>query len=450
MIRFWWLALRNLGRNRKRNLATGSAIAFGFAGILLLSAYAYRAANYLRVYTVYVVHTGHLAVFARNGFDKFAFEPAKFSLGPVEQKFLESTLTSMSGVERFEKQIRGQGLIGNGCVSFPFVANGYEPKVDKALREHPQVKEWMPKFRGLLEGRGLWNYDESLGAILLTRGLAKALGKTRMHDEFPKDAPISLPNCSNHKESAKNDANVQLLSGAWAGNLSAVDAEVVGIFTTGVQETDTSGITSSVSHLQRLFDTEGVTQYAVWLKNPSRILEAEAELKQKLSAAGGKFEILRWNEERLSPYYVGTVDFLDTLIMAGGLVLALIIALSVLNSATMTILERSQEIGMYRSMGFRIRHLRLLYVQESLLLSLLALLAGAALGGATIRLVNSAEILYHPPGVAGGLHLVLILPWGQALVAGTLILLLVVLATLFAVSSRLRFRPADLLGGTLR
>jgi len=124
--------------------------------------------------------------------------------------------------------------------------------------------------------------------------------------------------------------------------------------------------------------------------------------------------------------------------------------LSVLNSATMTVLERSQEVGMYRSMGFRRRHIRQLYVQESLLLSFFSLLCGGILGIVAIRLINAADILYHPPGVAGGLYLILVLPAGQAIGAGTFILLLALLATLFAVSTRLRQTPADLLGGTLR
>jgi hypothetical protein len=84
-VTFWRLALRNLGRNRKRNLATGSAIAFGFAGILLLAAYGYRARNYIRVYTIYVVHTGHLAIFAPGGFENFAFRPGRYSLSREDQ-----------------------------------------------------------------------------------------------------------------------------------------------------------------------------------------------------------------------------------------------------------------------------------------------------------------------------------------------------------------------------
>ncbi|MGZ3654589.1 MAG: ABC transporter permease [Bdellovibrionota bacterium] len=445
---FWLLALRNLGRNRKRNLATGSAIAFGFAGILLLAGYSYRGTNYIRTYTVYVIHTGHLAIFAPNGFEQFPYKPAKFSLTKEAQDKVIAALAAEPEVERFEKQIRGQGLIGNGCVSLPFVAQGFDPAADREMRVHPQVKEWMPKFQYLLSGSGLWAYPESMSPVLLSKGLSLSLGKVKMHGDFPPEgAPITVPDCANPREQAAKDANVQLLSGAWAGNVSAADGEVVGTFTTGVQETDSSSIIAPTSLLQKLFDTDHVTEIAVWLKHPEKIKEVRASLEAKLA---GSAEILNWDEERLSPFYRGTVDFLHTLVLAGALVMCAIIALSVLNSATMTILERSQEIGMYRSMGFRRSQVRLLYVQESLWLSIISLAAGTALGLAAIRLINDAEILYHPPGVSGGLTLVLILPWAQTAWTAALILFLVCLATYFAVTNRLRPTPADLLGGTLR
>ena len=258
---FWMLALRNLGRNTKRNLATGSAIAFGFAGILLLCAYAYRAKNYIGVYTIYGIHTGHLAVYARGGFERFGFEPGRFSLSPAQQEKVLSVLKNEPSVEIFERQIRGQGLIGNGCISLPFQAQGYEPEVDRALRSHPEVKNWMPHFNYLLAGQGMWRYPASVNPILLSKGLALALGKSRLYDEIGS-APPSAPDCSNPREQGSRDSNVQLLAGAWAGTLSAADGEVVGLYTTGFQETENSGILAPVSFLQKLFDTDRIAELA--------------------------------------------------------------------------------------------------------------------------------------------------------------------------------------------
>jgi len=44
----WRLALRNLARNKRRNFATGMAIALGFAALLALGGYVNRVEKYLR------------------------------------------------------------------------------------------------------------------------------------------------------------------------------------------------------------------------------------------------------------------------------------------------------------------------------------------------------------------------------------------------------------------
>ena len=123
----WKFALRNLSRNRRRNYATGSAVALGFAGLIMLSGYVYRADNYLRIYTLYSARTGHLMIYKKGGFEKYAFRPKEFSLTPDEQLKIEEILKRIPGVDAFGPQIHGTGLIGNGCTSLPIMAKGILP-----------------------------------------------------------------------------------------------------------------------------------------------------------------------------------------------------------------------------------------------------------------------------------------------------------------------------------
>jgi putative ABC transport system permease protein len=451
MKQFWLLSFKNLRRNLKRNLATGSAIAFGFCGILLLQAYAYRVSNFLRAHTVYGVHTGHLVIFAEDGFDKFRYKPRQYSLTPEDQAFVAGVLRAEPEVENFEKQINGQGLVGNGCVSLPFIAQGYEPAVDLALRNHPQVKEWLPGQKSIKTGQGLAESNSGDG-VLLSVGLSRALGKTTVKSELPAGAKVTMVDCNapNVAEQLKRDSNVQLLSGTWRGNVSAVDGDVIGTYATGFQEADNAAVIADVNLLQKLFDTQNAGRMAVWIKDLEKVKQVAASLKSKFAAAGKKYEIVFWDEERLSPFYFGTVQFLDTMVTFVGFILAAVITLSVLNSTTMTIMERSQEIGMYRAMGFRRLHIRVLYLQEALWLSLLSLFSGSLLGGVIILIVNGAHILYRPPGISGGMILRLVLNPRSSIISAVLILVLVLIATFVAVSSRLRQKPADLLGGALR
>lgn len=450
MIRYWGLSLRNLRRNVKRNLATGSAIAFGFAGILLVGGYSYRVANYLRVYTVYVSHTGHLSVFAADGLRKFQDKPRRHSLTPNDQERIEKILREDGNVDFFERQLRGTGLVGNGCASLPFLAQGVDPSIDRKLREHPELSRWMPTLQLITQGRGIWNYPEELGAALLSGGLSRALGKTRVHDEIPAQpgplvpVPCDLPDA---RSRFSEDANVQLLSGTWNGGMGAVDAEVTGLFTTGFQEGDSMALITSVSRLQKLYDTDNIRNYSIWLKDPSRINETVRRFEAKFAAGGGNYEIIRWDDSRLSPYYFGTVQFLSSLVAFVTLVLAVVIGLSVLNSTTMTVLERSDEIGMYRAFGFRRSQVRAIYLLETLWLCVIGTITGTVIGLAGIGLINSAKIIYHPPGVAGGLQLLLVPDPAFSVAAAAGILVVTLAASYSAAIGRLRLRVADLLGG---
>jgi len=452
MIRFIRLSLRNLARNKKRNLATGSAIALGFAGILMLGGYSYRAENFLRVHTVYVAHTGHLAIFAPEGLRKFQDKPKRHSLSPDDQREIERVLTAESNVEFFEPQLRGSGLVGNGCASFPFLAQGVDPALDRKIRNHPEMTRWLPKRRLVTRGAGLGDYPADLGAVLLSVGLARALGKTKVHDDFPPGTPPAAISCdaAASRERFAADASVQLLSGSWSGGIGAVDGEVTGLFSTGFDQTDQLALISSVSRLQQLYDTPNVERYAVWLKDPARIGETIARIDARLSGAGVKFELVRWDEARLSPYFSGTMQFIRALVGFMSAVLGTVIGFSVLNSTSITILERSDEIGMYRAFGFRRRQVLGLYLQESLWLCLASLGAGAAIGVWVVGLINRAGIIYHPPGIAGGLNLQLVPDPVFTAVAALVILLLTIAATYGAATGRLRLGVADLLGGSKR
>src|SRR5690606_245583 len=129
------------------------------------------------------------------------------------------------------------------------------------LRAHPEVKEWTPRIAHYTGGRGISEYPPDLGAIAITSGLARLLAKQKVHDEFPPDAPINIVDClaPDAKEKIGADSNVQLVAGSWTGMMAALDGEIVATYTTGVTETNNTGIVTSLEHLQKLYDTQNIT-----------------------------------------------------------------------------------------------------------------------------------------------------------------------------------------------
>jgi putative ABC transport system permease protein len=232
--------------------------------------------------------------------------------------------------------------------------------------------------------------------------------------------------------------------------MSALDGEVVADFNTGVTETNNSAVLTSLAHLQKLYETPNVTFWSVWLKDPRRLGADLKELKRRLKDAGLIADLYPWMDEAVAPFYTGTMQFLYTMVTFITVVLATVIIFSIFNAATITVIERSAEIGMMRALGFTRRHIRQLFVMEMLALATVSIIAGGAIGAAGIYAVNHADIHFNPPGVAGGM--ILLLEPNAAIIgaAAGLIFALAVITTLIAVRNVAKRKIAVLIMGTQR
>jgi putative ABC transport system permease protein len=102
------------------------------------------------------------------------------------------------------------------------------------------------------------------------------------------------------------------------------------------------------------------------------------------------------------------------------------------------VLERTREIGMFRALGFTRRQMLGLFLREAAALTVLALGAGALLGGAVAAAVNAANIRFEPPGISGDMQLLVTPTAGLCLGLVAILLPLSLLVTLRAVRRRTR------------
>jgi putative ABC transport system permease protein len=89
---------------------------------------------------------------------------------------------------------------------------------------------------------------------------------------------------------------------------------------------------------------------------------------------------------------------------------------------TMSVIERSQEMGTLRALGFRQKDITRMFAMEGLLLALLCLPAGLLIAYLTRSLVNANDILFEVPGVSTRLKMTLMIDPFHCLVAGSLLL----------------------------
>lgn len=450
MHRAWRTAARNLYRNRRRNLATAVAIALGSAAMVLLGGYAIRVERFLRANTVYLQRVGHLVVYPAGGLEGALAQPAKYALPPEAQQLAVDEIQKLPQVEFVMRQLRGMGLAGNGCKTLPFAALGVEPELDARVLQHPEVLAATPELGCPLAGKNLSEYPGLDGATGLSAGLFRLLGKKKVHDQLDRAVGVVVPDCSSPelKKALAADANVQLAGLSWAGGLSAVDAEVVQVFHTPLAQTEDGTVLTSLATLQRLYDTDSVTSLAVFLKDARDVRELAGLIKSRLGARGLSVDVYPFDDTRVGPYYAGTIPMINALVTFIGLLVVSVVVLSVLNAMTLTVLERTREMGTFRALGFTRRQLLGLFLREAALLSLLAVAAGLVLGVAVAYAVNAANVRFSPPGMPGTIQLVVTpTPLWCAAVALMLIPLAAV-GTWIAVRRRVREPVVSLLSSS--
>lgn len=436
----WRIAVRNLARNRRRNLVTASAIAIGYAGIVVLGGYANRVEALLRTTSVYLQHGGHLAVYARGGLERAESKPSAYALAPEQASRIEEVLRADARVELTGRYLTGGGLAGNGCGTMPYRAFGLDMEAERRIASHPEVLRWAPDLVRPRAGRAIAEVDPALAPVTLGVRLARSLGKEAAAADAPPAGDLAPLDCDapDLRARLRADPFVQLAARTHDGSFGATDAWVVGIYQAGTTEADKSAVAAPLEVLQRVYDTDRVSYVAAYLRDARDAAAVARDASGRLAAAGLEVSLYRFDDAKVNPYYVGTVGFIDALVSFIGLVVATVVALSVLNAMTLAILERTRELGTFRALGFTRRQLLGLFLREAIALAAISLAAGLGLGLAVAAAVNAAGVEFEPPGVGGRIPLLLV-PTPAVCVAGALLLAALALAaTFFAVRRRVR------------
>ena len=444
----WSFAVKNLARNIKRNIATASAIALGFGGFLMLSGFYNWSFSLIDAFFVYGYPLGHVSIFHHDGKDRSIADPKHYALTLEDQKLLVNAIGTDPDVEVHGGKLIRSGLINNGCDSFPFVAMGMDPQLFNHLRNHPNAVELFGSVRLPLKGRSLTEYPPDIGAIAVAPGLFRAMKKSKVYDDYPAHSAISgLIDCSSKKPTdlMDDEPGVQLISSSVLGTISVVDAQLAAVYYSSFSETENTAVVAPLTLLQQLFRDDHVSYYMLWLSHPQHIDEVIARLKQSLGQDASRFDIFRFNDPSFSKFYTGQRRFTAVLLTFLGIIMTLLVGLSIFNSSTITVIERSREWGMMRAVGFRHDQIASLFVREYLMLSLIAMAFGALAAASAVYFINRAQIPYVPPGIGIPITL-MILPSVRGVTACiALVMMITTLATFGALRSIRKHRIITLL-----
>jgi len=444
------IAFRNMLRNLRRSLMTGSAVAAGALALLLFGGFA--AYIFAGLETNNVQRIGHLTVFRAGYFLLGAGNPAAYGIehyrdvialierDPVVGPMINVITPTQSLV----------GIAGNfsGSVeaSKTFLGTGLIPSNRERMRQWDEFRA----SAGYVPDRRMSDEDPSRGEIGV--GLARVLGlcgplglhgcpalpaARSFSGETTGAAQRDLTDLAARDLAAGAQGSnptpqIDLLAATAGGAPNVVQLAVGGAEPQGVKELDDNFVAMPLGLAQQLVYGRGehkATGIVLQLHRSEDLPAARARLTTLFRQKHLDLEVRDFGE--LSPFYGQVKNMFSAIFLFIALVMGVIVLFAVVNTMTMNVMERTNEIGTIRALGVRRAGIRSQFTVEGVLIGAIGATVGAVLALAIAALVNHAGLTWIPPGNATAVPLRLDVA-GRAALVGEAWLGLAIVTTLAA------------------
>ncbi len=422
---FLKFAYLNLFRNKRRTLSTGLAICVGFVGLNLLGAYIYRVKKALDNTSIYSAMHGHVKIFKKDALVHFSLKPKKYVIEKSEVEQIENALSnSKYGVEYIGHNLNGSGLLSNGVKSHPVLFFSFEPEIYARSLLQPALSEWAKD----------WILPSQLENIEIFRKSEDVMSVT------PR-----IANIMNLKYPLNSNEGVQMAARSFDSDLNAVNLDLGAEHTSGVELLEDSLVLIPFKKAQELLGTDGAESMSVYINPNEDMKKFKVQLDEVLSKISPNFETFFYYDEKINAVYIGTLGFLMAM---GGFIIFLIgtaVSLTIVNSLAMGIIERTKEIGTLRAVGFKSQDISKIFVAENLVLCAIAVVIGVILSAIISYVVNSLNIRFTPPGVAGTVQFRLVWNFFIVLTVTVFVFLLTWISASIVMKRKSRSKLIDLL-----
>lgn len=416
-MKMWFLlGLRNILKNRRRSFFTLGAIAFGFAAVNAIGGFTSYIFSGLEDSYVYASGNGHLTIF-KKGFQAMgSLEPAKYLLEDQDIQIIESLYHDDPRILSLSPGLTVTGLLSNGETSAIMTAEGRIPSATAFIRS---LGRGVIGSLKMFEGSDL--KDENPTEVGIARGLAGKLGlKTN-----PPSSAIAL-------------------SPTVDGFMNALDVKVVQFVDAPIELLDEIMMSVPLDLARRLYDTKGADRLIVLLAKPADLHPMVEEMSARIAAAGLEVEILTW--EQLRPSYLRIRGMFTVIFTFVFIVVLVIVGMSVINTVSTAVLERTREIGTLRALGLKRKGTIAIFGTESALLALLGSTAGLVLTLIIWFSIRSLDLTWIPPNIPKRVPLEIYLVPGLLLVSFVSLVALAVVAAAFPARRAALMQITDALG----
>lgn len=337
MRNFLKIALRNLGRNRRRSFFSALALALGFALLLVMASFL-RGEMESAMQVSIRLHSGHLQLRAAT------YDENKSSL--KWEDLIKDPLAVTAQLKALpEVKDATPRLIASGILVVRDQSAGVQ-----VLGIDPLAIANEPYRSGLLQGTNLTPDDRD--GVLIGKPLAEKL-KLQIGDR------ISL---------SVNTSN---------GGVDEQRFLVRGIYSTQTYAFDSSTVLLPLAKAQSITRTENYASLIFILLNE---MEDTAAVRAKLTAL--PYSVLDWRD--MNKMVIEVEEMANSYMAIFYLIVLAITASVIVNTLIMAVFERTREIGILAAIGWRSREILTLFLYETALLTAGGILIGLVLGVAGV------------------------------------------------------------------
>ncbi|KHA59418.1 ABC transporter permease [Vibrio variabilis] len=357
------VAFLNLQRNRRRSVL--SILIIAIAVFALTAAGGFGLYTYESLKESTARETGHITISQPNYFEMDEEMPLENGL--ADSATISKALIANKAIRGIQPRIEFNGLISNGSKSTIFVGSGVND------REF----DMKGPFLDIRQGKTLSNvnsprYDESEPEVMLGVDLAKNL-KVSVGDW------------------------VTLLATTSDGALNAFDFKVRGIFSTGVPELDKRQLYLHILSAQDLLASGRVSTLSVFLFDTQKTQTVQNWVETTLSNIdlAQDIELTPWQDRAF--FYSKVKDLYDRIFGIMGAVMALVVFVALFNTMTMSVTERTREIGTLSALGTYPSEIVSGFVKEAGLLALIGSVVGGLLSALAALFLMVVDVQMPPP-----------------------------------------------------
>ncbi|MFK7849240.1 MAG: ABC transporter permease [Rhodothermales bacterium] len=255
------------------------------------------------------------------------------------------------------------------------------PEVLEVLRSQPNVEEALPRIRTavLVDGAG-----SNKPGLLMGMDLAREEGYFNPADmvlegRMPKagEPEMMIGKLFAEKLNVHVGDTLILLGQTSYRSMGGMRGVITGLATTGLGHLDKRLLVASIDQVQYMTELpDATTEILVFAKDPLLADSMVTSLGAAVRPIVNEVEVLSWKDQGPLIQLIETNKPISNAIL---FILMLMAGLVIVNTMLMTVMERTQELGMMAAMGMRKSNIVSLIVIEGAIIGLIGALIGGSI-----------------------------------------------------------------------